>query len=318
MEQGQRAILTQGSKIRMLTYSLYFLLPIQDEKPKRFILPQKSSITNDNKTISEAVEPALKKIKKESIPEFLDRPLLELLTEFFDAVDNNTFERKHSLISNAILAHVINDACADVSLIEKCKKEGGLQRSEVIQWIENHETYGRYVRSLLKHLEVKSYHQNLSKAMAKVGFERVGSSGRHVKWLIPGIKIDAKSSASKTSTIIKSKDISTSEKIVDEQVTDTKYLDKAKEGLVPGSMMGNTNETIDVESTDPPTRHSSTQNEVQAMELEAEPCSHDDMYGDIINDSLESSMNNMESDQLRSHTKSQLEEQENNGSDLKE
>jgi hypothetical protein len=147
---------------------------------------------------SVSVEPSSKKRKKEANTDFSDRPLSELLSEFFEAVDNNALERKHSFISTAILSHAINDACADPKLIDKCKNEGGLQRAEVIEWIENHEVYGRYTRGLLKHVEVRTYHQNLSRAMSKVGFERVGTSGRHVKWLIPGIKAEIKKEPSKS------------------------------------------------------------------------------------------------------------------------
>lgn len=184
----------------MLTYTLYFLLPLTSESPKVVSLAhpmQASSVggNNDDESImsgSVSVEPSSKKRKIETSSDFSDRPLSDLLREFFDAVDNNSFERKHSFISTAILSHAINDACSDPKLIDKCKNEGGLQRAEVIEWIENHEVYGRYVQGLLKHLEVRTYQQNLSRAMSKVGFERVGTSGRHVKWLIPGFKVDVK------------------------------------------------------------------------------------------------------------------------------
>lgn len=206
VEQGQRALLTQGSKIKILTYTIYFLLPLTEETPKVFSLPhsvQTPSVgdNNDDESImsgSVSVEPSSKKRKKEANTDFSDRPLSELLSEFFEAVDNNALERKHSFISTAILSHAINDACADPKLIDKCKNEGGLQRAEVIEWIENHEVYGRYTRGLLKHVEVRTYHQNLSRAMSKVGFERVGTSGRHVKWLIPGIKAEIKKEPSKS------------------------------------------------------------------------------------------------------------------------
>ena len=206
MEQGQRALLTQGSKIKMLTYTLYFLLPLTEEEPKVLSLhhPVQNSPVGghkDDESImsgSVSIEPSSKKRKKETNTDFLDRPLSELLSEFFEAIDNNTFERKHSFISTAILSHAINDACADPQLIDKCNSEGGLQRAEVIEWIEQHQVYGRYTRGLLKHLEVRTYHQNLSRAMSKVGFERVGTAGRHVKWLIPGIKVETKKEAPKS------------------------------------------------------------------------------------------------------------------------
>jgi hypothetical protein len=219
VEQGQRALLAQGSKIKMLTYTLYFLLPLTEENPKLLSLHHPVQISpggghkDDESIMSGAVslEPSIKKRKKEANTDFSDRPLSELLSEFFEAIDNNVFERKHSFISTAILSHAVNDACADPQLIDKCKNEGGLQRAEVIEWIEQHQVYGRYTRGLLKHLEVRTYHQNLSRAMSKVGFERVGTAGRHVKWLIPGIKVETKKEAPKTLTLNKTDELQNTE-----------------------------------------------------------------------------------------------------------
>lgn len=59
----------------------------------------------------------------------------------------------------------------------------------LIDWIADSDLYGTYVSLLLTKLEMKSYQQNLSKAMRKGGYFRIGNAGRHIKWLLPGIKL---------------------------------------------------------------------------------------------------------------------------------
>ena len=57
-----------------------------------------------------------------------------------------------------------------------------------MKWIENNKLYATWVEKVLTTLEMKSYQSNLSKALIKAGFTRLGTTGRHVKWLFPPMK----------------------------------------------------------------------------------------------------------------------------------
>jgi len=42
-----------------------------------------------------------------------------------------------------------------------------------------------WVDRVMEKLEVKSYQSNISKALMKEGYTRIGTTGRHVKWTLP-------------------------------------------------------------------------------------------------------------------------------------
>ena len=197
VEQGETAMLKHGSTIKLLTFTLYFLLPdVESIKPRVVTIPHpikdaddddKDDADKDDKDDAAPVQaPAQKKQKTEKDHNQIEqRPLTELVKEFLHAVETDSFERKHSMISTSILQYAVNDAANDTSLRAQSDKEGGVSRTVLMEWIAAHDSYSKYVTALLTKLEVKSYQQNLSRALIKGGFVRLGTTGRHIKWLLP-------------------------------------------------------------------------------------------------------------------------------------
>eukprot|EP00557_Chaetoceros_sp_GSL56_P004472 CAMPEP_0176500280 /NCGR_PEP_ID=MMETSP0200_2-20121128/13436_1 /TAXON_ID=947934 /ORGANISM="Chaetoceros sp., Strain GSL56" /LENGTH=535 /DNA_ID=CAMNT_0017898875 /DNA_START=38 /DNA_END=1645 /DNA_ORIENTATION=+ len=187
VEQGDMAILYHGSTIKMLTYTLYFLLPegVQNN-PRVITVPNPVAGQDVEVDDTSTTGPPLKKVKKEKVdPDTIELPLPELIKEFLDAIDTDKFERKHSMMSTCILHYAVQDVSKDASIQNASKSEGGVPRSVIMDWISNNETYSKYVSALLTKVEIKSYQQNLSRALIKGGFTRLGTTGRHVKWILP-------------------------------------------------------------------------------------------------------------------------------------
>jgi len=188
--QGEIALLTNGTTIRMASYNLYFLLPEEDalEKAKSIPHPMQRQLDSDD----DVDGPPNKKLKRDFTPAgkndpYEGKPLSELLEEFVEAVANDVFERKHSIMSGYIMYHAVQDVARDPNLQKKSKTGRGVSRSEIMDWIENHKVYKSWVKALLTKLETKSYQANLSKALIKAGFTRIGTTGRHVKWTLPAV-----------------------------------------------------------------------------------------------------------------------------------
>lgn len=186
VEQGDMAILYHGSTIKMLTYTLYFLLPEGVQDNPRVITVPNPMADQDVEGEETSTGPPLKKAKKEKMDtETIELPLPELIKEFLDAIDTDKFERKHSMMSTIILQYAVQEVSKDTAIQNASKSEGGVPRSVIMDWISNNETYSKYVAALLTKVEIKSYQQNLSRALIKGGFTRLGTTGRHVKWILP-------------------------------------------------------------------------------------------------------------------------------------
>lgn len=91
-------------------------------------------------------------------------------------------------MSSHIMAYAVQDVVKNKELQQLCKTENGVSRSKIMKWIENNKLYATWVEKVLTTLEMKSYQSNLSKALIKAGFTRLGTTGRHVKWLFPPMK----------------------------------------------------------------------------------------------------------------------------------
>jgi len=186
VDQGKIAVLDHMSTIKVLQYSLYFLLP-EDAKPRTVSMahPDEDDGSDDGNSPP-------KRVKREN--ELEHKSISELLSDFNSAVESNNFDRKASMVSTQILQHAVKDASKDSKLRKICKSEDGISRHLLIDWIADSDLYGNYVALLLTKLEMKSYQQNLSKAMRKGGYFRIGNAGRHIKWLLPGIKLSGERS----------------------------------------------------------------------------------------------------------------------------
>lgn len=172
----------------MASYRLYFLLPKDSStSPKSVSVPDFTLGPNDNPRSVSSGPPA-KKARPNTTPTKTEetRPLSELLSEFHQAIENDAYERKHALISRAIMVHAVEDICKDEILLKSCLENNGLSRAEIMDWIATHEKYSIWVVQQMTKLEMKSYQANLSKVMIQVGYSRIGTTGRHVKWMLPG------------------------------------------------------------------------------------------------------------------------------------
>jgi len=89
------------------------------------------------------------------------------------------------MMSGTIMNYAVRDASHDTHLQKRSRAEGGLARSEIIDWIAASDTYKMWVDRVMEKLEVKSYQSNISKALMKEGYTRIGTTGRHVKWTLP-------------------------------------------------------------------------------------------------------------------------------------
>merc|ERR1712238_363828 len=131
-----------------------------------------------------------------------DIPVKYLLQEFHAAVESQRFERRHQLISSSIMLAAVRDAALSTKMQRIFKKNEGIARVEIIDWIASSQKYKQWVERILKKLEIKSYQANLSKSLIKVGYTRVGTTGRHVKWVLPSdilAELDKKDSSSSSS-----------------------------------------------------------------------------------------------------------------------
>ncbi len=165
--QGETAILRQGSTIKFLTYTLYFLLPESNEKRKVISIPSEK--------VDDSTEPPQKKIKKEKEDSKLEEESMSLdqmIKEFLHAVSSDTFERRHSIISTGILQHAVDDCANDGKMQALSIKEDGVSRSVIMDWIAANSVYSGYIKALLTKLEMKSYQQNVSKALKHCEYER--------------------------------------------------------------------------------------------------------------------------------------------------
>jgi len=109
------------------------------------------------------------------------------MAEFHRAYESNSLERKHQMMSSAITLKAVLDAAKDPQ-IRKQSEGGGISRMDIIDWVINSQKYKKWAEQLLNKLEFKSYQANMTKALMKADFARVGSTGRHVKWKLPDDK----------------------------------------------------------------------------------------------------------------------------------
>jgi hypothetical protein len=61
-----------------------------------------------------------------------------------------------------------------------------------MKWIKNSPKYTNWVSEMQSRMEFKSYQSSIGKALNRAGFERTGTTGRHVRWILPSdIYVDA-------------------------------------------------------------------------------------------------------------------------------
>lgn len=193
VEQGEIARLESGTPIKMASYCLYFLLPEGPEgKRTRSVSIPATLGAELHDSDDDGTTPPNKKQKRQynrkaPLVQMEERPLEDLLKEFHHAIESDVFDRKHQMVSSGIMMYAVKTVAKDPVMIQKSQKEEGLSRTDIMDYIEKHETYSKWVKRIMNKMELKTYQANLSKALGKAEFKRVGTTGRHVKWLLPGV-----------------------------------------------------------------------------------------------------------------------------------
>lgn len=208
IEQGEAAVLEHMTTVKLTNYNLYFLLPdapgtvMQVPNPK-YAAYQRKRAREEAKTKAQAerkakkakgsLSPSPKQKKPQElsgqakiIADFEALTTAELLQKTADAASApNAWDRRHQLLNSAIAAHAVKAAARDQGIMAIHAENGGIQRNDVLEWIQQSSTFQGWVELMLKKLEKKSYEKNISNAILRAGYTRSGSTGRHVRWTLP-------------------------------------------------------------------------------------------------------------------------------------
>jgi len=205
VDPGEVALLESGSRIRMNAYNLYFLLPtdvvsgkkdlsISDQNPKKRKAPSVApTLSAETKKIYSGGLGAVAKALEE-------KPVEELMVEFSDAIKGKSWERRQQMIGSTVLYHAVMDAARSKTLQKKAKENNGMSRSEIMDRIRLTDKYKNWVDQILTKMEFKSYQANTSRALTRAGFVRTGTTGRHVKWILPDLGLSGEDIFATSST----------------------------------------------------------------------------------------------------------------------
>jgi hypothetical protein len=200
--QGQSARLSSGDAIKMLCYSLYFLLPKQPSKKSMEITMSSPKVKVTKRPAPaadvEAASQAIAKKQKKSVSssasgkwpniqaELDDTDTTTLLAQFVEAADNGKWERRQHLTAATLACRAVL-ACADDPEIQQTDIEmTGVSRGVIIKWIEESDEFGDWTERMKRKMEMKSYTSCMTKALCKEGFERTSNAGRYIRWRLPG------------------------------------------------------------------------------------------------------------------------------------
>ena len=190
VEQGQTALLPSGAAIRISAFSLYILLP---NRPSNKTMEIAVKSKKRKKATSSAADdkPAPKRAKSGAAKSWptlqseLDSMSTEdLLEQITTAIDNDAWDRRSQLVGSTLSYRAILAAAKDPE-IQSIAKNGGVSRGKIMEWISDSDQFGDWVQQMLTKLFAKSYQASITKAMIKANFERTGSTGRYIKWIIP-------------------------------------------------------------------------------------------------------------------------------------
>jgi hypothetical protein len=209
VEQGQTAVLPTGSTIRISHYSLYFFLPTK-VSTKTMQIPDPSSKTSaptaaggskKRKSLASTATPSMATSGSGSGPSKKSKmaaggwPTLQaeldsmtvdaLLTHLEAGMDTENWDRRQQLVGSTLSYRAVLAAARSKIIQASAKANGGASRSEIMNWIEKSDKFGRWRALMLTKLEIKSYQASITKALIRAEFERTGTSGRYIKWLLP-------------------------------------------------------------------------------------------------------------------------------------
>ncbi|KAG7369691.1 FHA domain containing protein [Nitzschia inconspicua] len=212
VEQGECMVLESEDKLRISSYMLYFLLPM-DSKPqihklqiattspktktasanssKKRPIPAPSSDVGATSPKKANLAPAV-----QSPAEALELPITqqsdldlfptELLLQMMEkVVTAGIWERKHQIIGSAITLRAVKSASEAPEIQEPAIKNPGVSRQDLMDWIEKSDKYGEWVKQMLSNMEPRSYVAAITKSLLKSGWTRTDGQGRYVRWKLP-------------------------------------------------------------------------------------------------------------------------------------
>ena len=200
LEKGETAVLSNGAAIRLSnTCFLYFLLPTKSStktleiimepppptKKRKTTSSSSSSFTvtssgltakgssgGGNKSTTAATTTAPKRGRGVShIQAELDKLSNdELRRQLTAAIQDDIWERRHQLIGSTLSGRAILAVAHDPTLRQKCQRDQGLSRGEIMDWIAASDEFAEWSQQMLNKLEIKSYQSSITKAMIKAGY----------------------------------------------------------------------------------------------------------------------------------------------------
>lgn len=203
VDMNQVALLRHGETIKLGSYSLYFLLPTDcssdnkatmmkvpnpayEEYQRKRALDRASAADEEDDTSSLSSNKKQRTVSQQSVGAELEAlPLEALLDRITEACKSEQWDRKNQMLGTAVAMHAVRDAARSSEVQNIAKEHGGVARGEVLDWIEKSPVYSNWVSQMLSKLEEKSYHSNISKAIIRAGYQRTGTTGRHVRWALP-------------------------------------------------------------------------------------------------------------------------------------
>jgi hypothetical protein len=194
VEQGQTAVLPTGSTLRISHYSLYFFLPTKSSTKTMQIpdtAPSKKRKSASTSSVMSSGGPPSKKSKIAAggwptLQAELDSMSVDALLEHLEAgIETENWDRRQQLVGSTLSYRAVLSAARSKIIQASAKANGGASRSEIMNWIEKSEKFGKWRALMLTKLEIKSYQASITKALIRAEFERTGTSGRYIKWLLP-------------------------------------------------------------------------------------------------------------------------------------
>ncbi|KAL3896572.1 MAG: hypothetical protein SGARI_007134, partial [Bacillariaceae sp.] len=165
IEAGQAVPLRHKSAIRISTYQLYFLLPT-DAKPTEHVVVVKTATKNKAKQrpkpSGSSPGPAAKKAKTTASAgaahaDLEQLPTDELLAMMEKAYKSGSWERKDQIIGTTIALRAVVSAAEAPDMQKPVLENPGVERKEILTWIENSEKYGKWSKMMLAKMEQRSY-----------------------------------------------------------------------------------------------------------------------------------------------------------------
>lgn len=183
---GETALLKSGSKIRMSTYYLCFLLPedaVAD--PATMEVPNPNFKKKRPKPTFSGKQPVVKKAKTTPKTNLMDEAQVkELLQTFSTAIEKGEWGHPQKQWGTQLTVCAVQAATRNP---EFRSVDGGVGRKEIIDWISESSLFGEWYTQMSSKVTVSSFQSKISKALLDIGCERSGNAA-HLKWIFPPLQ----------------------------------------------------------------------------------------------------------------------------------